>query len=181
MLKKYRLGLVAAGALLAAGTLTTVPAQARDRVTFSIQLGDVALGYQDGYYDRDRRWHRWHSRAERDWYRAQRRDAYFHMRRDLDRDRYRRDWWNGRRDDWRYRGNRYGGGSNFAIVLGNVVFAYNDGYYDHDRRWHSWRSDDEREWYRRHYSRTYYDYRRDRDNDRHRRDWRDGRSDRWQF
>ncbi len=180
MLKKYRLGLLAAGALLAAGTLTTVPAaQARDRISFSINLGDVALGYQDGYYDRDRRWHRWNNNAERDWYRQRRRDAYFAMRRDNDRDRYRRDWWNGRRDDWRFRGGN--NGADFAIVLGNIVFAYNDGYYDHDRRWHAWRSNDEREWYRRHYGRTYYNYRHDNDRDHRRRDWREGRRNNWQF
>jgi hypothetical protein len=143
-------------------------------------LGNVAIAYYDGYYDNRRRWHRWNSVAEREWWRQNRRDAYFHMRRDRDRDRFRRDWWEGRRSDWRYGGGgSYGGGPDFAIVLGNVVFAYSDGYYDRDRRWHSWRSDEEREWHRRHNARTYYDYRRDRDEDRWRRDWREGRGNDW--
>ena len=155
-----------------------------NRGGFAIVLGNVAIGYYDGYFDNRRRWHRWNSISEREWWRLNRRDAYFHIRRARDRDRYRREWWLGRRDDWRYNSYNggyggYGGGSDFAIVLGNVVFAYNDGYFDNRRRWHTWRSDEEREWYRRHYSRTYYDYRRDRDEDRWRRDWREGRGNDW--
>ncbi len=189
-MKKYAY-LLAAGALVATGTLSTVaPAQARDRVDFSISLGNVVLGYEDGYYDRERRWHRWENRQHRNWYSQNRRDAYFHMRRDRDRDQYRRGWWQGQRSDWRYYGDSgyggynsgyNGGGSDFAIVLGNVLFAYDDGYYDRDRRWHAWQHDSHRDWYRRNHSRTYYNHRRDRDNDRHRRDRREDRSDRWQF
>lgn len=75
--------------------------------------------------------------------------------------------------------NSYRNGPSFAIQLGNVVFAYNDGYYDSSRRWHRWRNDDERNWYRRNYGSRYYNYTRDRDRDQRRRDWRDGRRDRW--
>jgi hypothetical protein len=46
---------------------------------------------------------------------------------------------------------------------GDVDFAYRDGWYDRDRRWHRWHNDDESRWYRRHYSRHYYDYDHDRD------------------
>jgi hypothetical protein len=67
----------------------------------------------------------------------------------------------------------------FAIQIGDIVFAYSDGYYDRHRRWHRWRNDDERNYYRRHQGTRYYDYSRDRDRDRNRRDWRDGRRDRW--
>lgn len=147
----------------------------RDRADFAIVLGDVAFAYYDGYYDSRRRWHRWDSSAQRDWYRQYRRDTYFHMRRDRDRDRYRRDWWQGRRTDWRFNSD----GPDFALTLGNVVFAYSDGYYDRNRRWHAWRSDEERDWYRRNYSGTYYDYRRDRDSDRFRREWREGDREDW--
>lgn len=149
-----------------------------NRGGFAIALGNVAIGYYDGYYDESRRWHRWNSTAEREWWRLNRRDAYFHIRHDRDRDPFRRDWWRGRRDDWRA-GYYNNNGPDFAISLGNIVFAYSDGYYDRERRWHTWRNDGEREWYRRNYSRTYYDFRRDRDDDRGRRDWREGRGSDW--
>ena len=73
----------------------------RSGVSFSINLGDVVIGYSDGYYDRSRRWHRWRNDDERNWYRQNRRAAYFDMIRDRDNDRHRRDWRDGRRQDWR--------------------------------------------------------------------------------
>jgi hypothetical protein len=71
------------------------------------------------------------------------------------------------------------GDATFSIQLGNIVFAYSDGYYDRDRRWHRWRSDRERNWYRQHRRAYYYGYPRSRDRDRARRDWRDGRRNDW--
>lgn len=71
------------------------------RVDFAIRLGDVVIAYSDGYYDRHRRWHRWRDARERDWYRENRRHSYYHTTRDRDRDRKRRDWREGRRNDWR--------------------------------------------------------------------------------
>lgn len=71
------------------------------------------------------------------------------------------------------------GDAYFSIRLGDIVFAYSDGYYDRHRRWHHWRSDRERNWYRQHRRAYYYAYPRHRDRDRHRRDWRDGRRDDW--
>ncbi|NOT39979.1 MAG: hypothetical protein HOP13_05755 [Alphaproteobacteria bacterium] len=147
----------------------------RRRGDFSVSLGGVVLGYYDGYYDNNRRWHRWRSNNERNWYRQNNRDSYFHMRRARDRDQYRRGWWQGRRQDWRVSG----GGNDFSIVLANVVFGYSDGYYDNNRRWHGWRNDGERDWYRQNHGRTYYQMRRDGDNHRNRRDWREGRRDNW--
>lgn len=69
--------------------------------SFSIQLGDVVIAYSDGYYDRNRRWHRWRNDRERNWYRQHRRASYYEYTRDRDRDRKRRDWRDGRRNDWR--------------------------------------------------------------------------------
>jgi hypothetical protein len=68
---------------------------------FAIILGHALLGYADGYYDRDRRWHGWRNDHERDWFRQRHADSYFDIRHDRDRDRHRRDWRNGRRKDWR--------------------------------------------------------------------------------
>lgn len=173
-MKKYAY-IVAGGLLMAAGSFVSVaPVQAAS-VDFSIRLGNVVIGYEDGYYDRDRRWHKWRNNSERNWYRQYRRDSYFAMRRDRDRDRFRRDWWEGRRSDWR------SGGPDFTIQLGNIVFAYEDGYYDNNRRWHAWRNNQERDWYRRNNARTYYEYRRDRERDQRRRDWIERRRDNWQF
>jgi hypothetical protein len=67
----------------------------------------------------------------------------------------------------------------FSITLDGVQFGYSDGYYDNDRRWHSWRSHNERAWYRRHHRDSYYHMGRHRDRDRYRRDWRHGRRDDW--
>ena len=49
---------------------------ARTGVTFS--FGDVAYGYQDGYWDNDRQWHRWNNRGDHDNYRRQYGDNYRH-------------------------------------------------------------------------------------------------------
>lgn len=116
----------AAFALLAGGSiLAAVPASAhdqrdRDTTTFSIALDGALFGYSDGYYDNNRRWHSWRSHNERAWYRRHHRDSYYHMGRNRDRDRYRRDWRNGRRDDWRGHGRRDDRDDN--------------GRYDNDRR-----------------------------------------------
>ena len=45
----------------------------------------------------------------------------------------------------------------FSFDAGNVAFAYSDGYWDRDRRWHRWRDRDEARWYRRHYAHDYWD------------------------
>jgi hypothetical protein len=77
------------------------PAYRSDGPSFSIQLGNVVIAYSDGYYDRDRRWHRWRNDGERNWYRQNHRASYYQTTRDRDRDRKRRDWRDGRRNDWR--------------------------------------------------------------------------------
>ena len=141
---------------------------------FSISLGNVVFGYSDGYYDNNRRWHTWRNDNERNWYRQNHGQTYYQLSRDRDRDRYRRDWWEGRRNDW-----REDGASSFSISLGNVVFGYSDGYYDNNRRWHTWRNDNERNWYQQNHGQRYFQMSRDGDRDRNRRDWRDGRRDTW--
>lgn len=77
------------------------PGYRGDDTYFSIQFGDVVIGYSDGYYDRDRRWHRWRTSNERNWYRRHHRNSYHDIERSRDRDRNRRDWRDGRRDHWR--------------------------------------------------------------------------------
>jgi len=55
--------------------------------------------------------------------------------------------------------------SSFSFRAGDVSVGYNDGYYDHNRGWHSWRNDREHNWYRSNNSRSYRSMRHDRDHD----------------
>ena len=75
--------------LLAAGVLgaasLAVPAAAQP-THFSFRVGDVALGYNDGYYDRSHSWHSWRDARERNWYRARYAHNYRRMRHDRDHD-----------------------------------------------------------------------------------------------
>jgi len=80
--------LLAAGALTVAGLAASAPASAQPS-SFSFRVGDVAIGYSDGYYDRSHRWHNWRNAREHRWYRtnyASNRGYYRSMRRDSDRD-----------------------------------------------------------------------------------------------
>ena len=97
-MRTFVYGLLAASALGAAA-LTAAPAEARG-VSFSVTLGDVQIGYQDGYYDRNRHWHPWRNAAQRKWYQQNHRSSYFGVSHSRDNDRNRRDWRNGRRNDW---------------------------------------------------------------------------------
>jgi hypothetical protein len=76
--------LLAAGALCTAGLTGTVPASAQ--TGFSFRVGDVALGYNDGYYDRGHRWHGWRNARERNWYRVNYSHQYRGYRHDRDHD-----------------------------------------------------------------------------------------------
>ena len=55
--------------------------------------------------------------------------------------------------------------SGFSFRLGDIGFAYDDGYYDRAHRWHAWRHERERNWYRANYRNHYRGYRHDRDRD----------------
>jgi hypothetical protein len=147
-----------------------------DDSDFSVSLNGAVFGYSDGYYDNDRRWHGWRNDDERSWYQRNRGPTYYQIGRNDDRDNDRREWLEGRRNDWRGSGRD---DVDFSISLGEAVFGYSDGYYDNRRRWHDWRSDDERRWYERNRRPTYYEMGRYQDRDRYRRDWRDGRRDDW--
>lgn len=53
----------------------------------------------------------------------------------------------------------------FSFRIGDIGIAYDDGYYDRSHRWHAWRHQRERDWYRVNYARSYHGYRHDRDGD----------------
>ncbi len=76
--------LIAAG-LLGSASLFTGAAIAQP-IGFSFRVGNVAMAYTDGYYDRGHRWHAWRGTRERDWYRVHYRNSYRAMRHDRDRD-----------------------------------------------------------------------------------------------
>ena len=77
--------LIAAGVLSAASMAVTAPASAQP-TSFGFRVGDVAIGYNDGYYDRSHRWHHWRSAREHDWYRVNYNHGYRGWRHDSDRD-----------------------------------------------------------------------------------------------
>jgi hypothetical protein len=77
--------LLAATILSGASLFASVPAAAQP-TGFSFRFGDVGIAYDDGYYDRSHRFHRWRHNRERDWYRANYRASYRGMRHDRDRD-----------------------------------------------------------------------------------------------
>lgn len=79
--------LLAAAALSTASLAVTAPASAQPN-SFSFRVGDVAMGFNDGYYDRDHRWHHWRNAREHSWYRANYANSYrgFHHRGSWDRD-----------------------------------------------------------------------------------------------
>lgn len=83
--------LAMAGVLGTAALTAAVPASAQPS-SFSFRVGDVALGFSDGYYDHGHRWHNWRDGRERDWYRA----SYAHSYREARHRGWDRDWDHGR-------------------------------------------------------------------------------------
>lgn len=78
-MKKLTLATVVLAAALGAGAMTTsMPAQARDAFMFSFDTGNVAFAYSDGYWDHNRRWHRWRDAREAREFRARYSDRYHH-------------------------------------------------------------------------------------------------------
>jgi hypothetical protein len=63
--------------------MVTTPATARAGIT--MDFGNVAIGYRDGYRDRDHRYHRWAHRQDADAYRNRYHDNYRDMTHDRDR------------------------------------------------------------------------------------------------
>ena len=75
---------IAAG-LLAGAAFTTAPAQAADvRVTVG-QGPVVAYGYNDGYWDREHRWHHWRNHEEMVRWREANREHFFERKHNAER------------------------------------------------------------------------------------------------
>ena len=78
-MKRFLTAIVLAGALTA-GSISVAPvADARvhssARVVFD--FGNVRVGYRDGYWGHDRRWHRWSGRRDWVYYRTHYRHRYY--------------------------------------------------------------------------------------------------------
>ena len=48
----------------------------RSGTAISFSFGDVAYGYQDGYWDNSHRWHKWRNRGDHDNYRSHQGNNY---------------------------------------------------------------------------------------------------------
>jgi hypothetical protein len=59
---------------------TAAPVLARDAVSFSFNIGDVRMGYSDGYWDNQHRWHNWRSSREAREFRRLHSDRYVNER-----------------------------------------------------------------------------------------------------
>jgi hypothetical protein len=153
ILKSTVIALALAGAALA----TTGPANAQGygdngRVGVQIDLGNVAVGYRDGYWDRNHHWNRWRHRHDYRFYLAQQ-GAYY------------RDWNHDRDggDGWVEQGGYRGGPGVIQIDFGTVAFGYRDGYWDNGHQWHRWHNDGEYRAYRDRQGSRYRDWNHDRD------------------
>lgn len=63
-----------------ASAITFASAEAAVRAGFDI--GNVAIGYSDGYYDNAHHWHHWRHDADMDKYRQAHADSYHDWRHD---------------------------------------------------------------------------------------------------
>lgn len=150
LLKGATMALALVGATLAttgtsnaAGFAVTTSDHGRDHrgTSVSFNFGDVAYGYQDGYWDNNRGWHNWRNDGEREYYRNHHRDNYrsgYHHR---------------------YRDQGWMGGDHSAVGVsfnfGDVAYGYQDGYWDNSHRWHTWRDRAEHDSYRSHHGNNY--------------------------
>ena len=161
-------GAVAALALAGTTLATTTPARAAVHFGISINEGDVMFAYRDGYWDRFHHWHPWGDRDDWRWWREHHHDRYYDWAHDRDAD---MGWHGGVVVGAPMGGAMMGGpgvvvgvpGLSFAV--GDVAFAYADGYWDRFHHWHAWRNDAERIWWRDHYHDRYWEWHHDRDHD----------------
>jgi hypothetical protein len=85
-MKKLMIVAAICGAFTMISVGTSTPAAARDSFSFSFDTGNVYMGYRDGYYDNNHRWHRWRNAREHREYRNRYRTSYRAMNRDQDHD-----------------------------------------------------------------------------------------------
>lgn len=69
---------------LAGATLATASTASAANVGISFNLGGVAIGYQDGYYDHSHHWHHWRNQNDARSYRTAPGHQYYDRRHDND-------------------------------------------------------------------------------------------------
>ncbi len=79
-MKKLSITLAICGALALPAVLASTPSFARDSFAFSFDTGGVAMGFNNGYYDNERRWHNWRNAREAREFRARYSERYRHNR-----------------------------------------------------------------------------------------------------
>src|SRR5579862_511548 len=124
------------GAILAlgvGGACIAAAGPASAGIGISLDFGNVAFGYQDGYWDRDHHWHHWRNRNEANYYRNSRGNHYRSYRHDRDGG----DGWHGMHDA------AINGRPGLSVNVGDVAFGYQDGYWDRNHQWHQWQNDQE--------------------------------------
>jgi len=107
--------------------------------TIAVQFGDVSMGYRDGYWDNERRWHSWNGDSDYQAYRSEHADRYRDYNHDRD------------------------GNAAIGVSFSDVSLGYRDGYWDNERRWHRWNGDNDYQAYRSEHADRYRDYNHDRD------------------
>ena len=85
-MKKLLIAAAIVGSFATASIATTASAVAREAFTFSLNSGDVSLGYRNGYFDRDHRWHTWRNAREAREFRMRFGNRYSNRWYDEDRD-----------------------------------------------------------------------------------------------
>jgi hypothetical protein len=68
------------GAVAAAFLGSALPVLARDSVSFSFDVGNVRMGYTDGYWDNGHHWHKWRNAREHHAFRDAYHDRYMASR-----------------------------------------------------------------------------------------------------
>lgn len=116
----------------------------RGHSAISFGIGDVAVGYRDGYWDNRHSWHHWRNDHDYQDYRGNGNNYH----------------------DWNHdRGNYEGRGhSAISFGFGDVAFGYRDGYWDNRHSWHHWRNNRDYRNYRGN-GNNYHNWNHDRDGD----------------
>ncbi len=71
--------------ILAGGALSAMPPAGAQTVAVGVNLGGIAFGYSDGYWDRGHRWHAWRNHREMVAWREANAGHYYAWRHDRDR------------------------------------------------------------------------------------------------
>lgn len=84
-MKKLILAAALFGAFATVSVGSSLPVVAADTFSFRFNTGDVAFAYSDGYWDKNRRWHKWRNAREAREYRNRYAHNYYNHRHDRDR------------------------------------------------------------------------------------------------